>query len=94
MIRDMGLHRTIRVGSLLTIFLFVMSASISVTLDRLQDAPGQNQLAIFGRGGRELAVYHGSLAQLQAADAATLPRPAAELHRVHVLIVQREYRLL
>jgi hypothetical protein len=94
MMRAVGLNRTIRVGSLLTIFLFIMSASISATLDRLERAPGQSQLAIFGRGGRELAVYRGDLAQLQAADAAAMPRQTVELRRVHVMIVHREYRLL
>lgn len=93
MMPRVGLHRTIRVGSWLTIFLFIMSASIDATLDRLESSPRQSQLAVFGPAGREVAVFHGDLRQLETADAA-LPRPASPLHRVHVMIVQREYRLL
>jgi hypothetical protein len=93
MMLRVGLHRTIRVGSWLTIFLFIMSASISATLDRLETSPRQSQLAVFSPAGREVAVYHGDLAQLQAIDA-TLPRPVSSLHRVRVIVAQREYRLL
>ncbi len=87
-----GLNRTIRVGSLLTLFLFAMSASISVTLDHWERSPAQSQLAVFGAGSRDVAVFRGDWAQLQAADA-SLPRPLY-VHRARLTVVQREYRLL
>jgi len=87
------MNRTIRTAGLLTIFLFLMSASINATLDRIEASPRQSQLAVYDRHWREVAVFHGDLAQLGAADAA-LPRPAFYLHHGHVVLVQRDDRWL
>ena len=87
------MNRTIRTAGLLTIFLFLMSASINATLDRIESAPRQNQLAVFDRNWREVAVFHGDLAQLGAADAA-LPRPAFYLRHGRVMMVPRDDRWL
>jgi hypothetical protein len=92
MMPRVGLNRTVRAGSLLTLFLFIMSASISATLDRFEASPSQSQLAVFSGHGREVALFHGDLAQLGAAEAA-LPRPA-DVHHARPTIVLRDYRWL
>jgi hypothetical protein len=66
------MNRFVKAVSLLTISLFLLSASIDVTLDRLETAPGRSQLAIYTRDGHLVGVYRGNLSQL-AADSQAIP---------------------
>jgi hypothetical protein len=70
------MNRFVKTVSLLTIGLFLLSASIDATLDRMETAPGHSQLAIYTRGGDLIAVYHGNLRQLAAVGQAL---PATKL---------------
>ncbi len=64
------MNRFIKTVSLLTISLFLLSASIDATLDKLET--GRSSLSVYSRTGHLVAVYHGNLSQLAAANQ-TLP---------------------
>jgi hypothetical protein len=81
-------HRFVRAVSLLTIALFLLSASVDVTLERLERSPLQSELAIYSPSGQLQAVYHGDLAQLSAASAANPPSPSM-LHRLRMTVESR-----
>jgi hypothetical protein len=60
------MNRFVKAVSLLTLGLFLLSASIDVALDRVEHASGRSQLMIYTHGGNLVAVYHGNLRQLAA----------------------------
>ena len=60
----------VKTVSLLTISLFLLSASINATLNKLET--GRSSLCVYSPGGHLTAVYHGNLSQLAAANQ-TLP---------------------
>jgi hypothetical protein len=80
-------HHFLRAVSLLTLALFLLSASVNETLHRLESSPSQSQLAIYSPSGRLLALYHGDLAQLDAAAANN--RPPAMAHRPRTAVENR-----
>jgi hypothetical protein len=73
--------RFVRAVSLLTVALFLFSASVNETLHRLEISPPQSQLVMCSPSGRELAIYHGDLPELRLA-ALTNARPPGLLHRL------------
>jgi hypothetical protein len=58
------MNRFIKTLGLLIISLFFLSAGINATLDRLAHSSRGNQLAVFDRDGRVVAVYTGDLHEL------------------------------
>jgi hypothetical protein len=81
-------HRFVRAVSLLTLALFLLSASVDVTLQRIERSPFQSELAIYSPSGKLQAVYHGNLAQLRAASAVNPPAPSM-LHRLRMTVESR-----
>ncbi len=82
-------HRFIRAVSLLTVSLFLLSASVDETLNRLENSPQQSQLAIYTPNGYLQAVYRGDLAQLSAADPVAMTRQPNLLRRVRLSFVHQ-----
>ena len=72
-------HRFLCAVSLLTVTLFLFSASVNKTLHQLENSPAQSQLAIYSPTGQLQGLYHGDLAQLRAA---ALNRPPGMMHRL------------
>jgi hypothetical protein len=64
------MNRFVKAVSLLTLGLFLLSASIDVALDRVENATGRSQLMIYTRDGNLVALYHGNLRQLAAVSQA------------------------
>jgi len=64
------MNRFVKTVSLLTISLFLLSASIDATLDKLET--GHSTLSVYSGTGHLVAVYRGNLSQLAAVNR-TLP---------------------
>jgi hypothetical protein len=74
------MNRFVKAVSLLTISLFLLSASINATLDRWETAPGGSQLAIYTRDGHLVGFYRGNLSQLAATSQAIPTKLPLFLH--------------
>jgi hypothetical protein len=74
------MNRFVRTVSLLTIFLFLLSASINATLDKLETSPGRSQLVVYTPTGHLAGIYRGNLSQLAAVNQSIPTRLPLFLH--------------
>ena len=88
------MNRFVRTVSLLTIALFLLSASIDATLDRVEKAPARSELVVYTPTGHVAAAYRGNLSQLAAANEAIPTRLPLFLHHGRATTTAGETRWL
>lgn len=64
------MNRFVKTLGLLVISLFLLSAGINATLDRMAKSPNGSQLSLYAANGRVVAVYTGDVRDLMRAERA------------------------